>query len=175
MTRWTLRTTLLGIALAAAMVAAPAAGATAPGPWQEYRSAGFSVPAGARCPFALSSTVVDDHERIRTLETYPDGNPRTQQVVGQLVVRYTNEDTQQSVRRNLTGNALVELRPDRSLSRMSLQGGHFAVGFRERDPAGPAFLVFTGAGHSVSFADDGTRTATYGEGGVENICDTLAG
>lgn len=175
MTRRTLSTTLLGASLAAGLVAAPAAGATTPGPWQEYRSAGFSVPAGARCAFALSSTVIDDHERIRTLETYADGSPRTQEVVGQLVVRYTNEDTQQSIKRNLTGNALVDLRPDGSLSRMTLEGGHFAVGFREQDPAGPAFLVFTGAGHSVAFADDGTRTVTYGNGGVEDICDTLAG
>lgn len=160
--------------LAVALVTAPAAAAD-PGPWQEYRASDFSVPAGARCPFALSGTVVDDHERIRTLTRYPDGAPRTRQVVGRLVVRFANESTGRSVTRNLTGNALLALRPDGSLSRITLRGGHFAAGLRPADPLGPAFLVFTGSGHSVSFAPDGTRTVDRGTGSVENLCRTLAG
>ncbi len=160
---------VLGIGLAAA----PAA-ATKPGPWQDFHASDFTVPAGARCPFTLSSTVIDDHERLRTLATYSDGTPRTQQIVGRLAVRFENEDTGQSVKRNLTGNAIVDLRHDGSMSRMTLQGGHFAVGLRPGDPQGPAFLVFTGSGHAVSFDADGTRTITYGSGNVENICETLA-
>lgn len=166
----------LGIGLSAvlSLTMATHASAESPHPWSDIATSDFTVPAGARCAFPLSSTALSDQERIRTLETYPDGEPRTQKVVGRLVVRYTNEDTGASVERNLTGNGLFTWRPDGSLAKLSLQGGHFAAGLRPEDPDGPAFLVFTGAGHAVSFGADGTRTVTYGDGPVENICHDLA-
>lgn len=160
---------VLPLSLATAASAGPGT------PWSDVSSPGFTVAAGERCPFTLSSTALSDKERIRTLSTYADGTPRTQKVVGELVVRYTNEDTGESVERNLTGNGIFTWRQDGSLARLSLQGGHFGAGLQPTDPEGPAFLIFTGAGHAVSFAPDGTRTVTYGSGPVENICTTLAG
>lgn len=160
---------LLGLPLT--IGATPAA---ATSPWTPYRAADFVVPAGDRCSFELRGEVVSDKERIRTLDTYSDGSPRVQQVVGQLVVRYTNTATGRSVVRNLTGNALIDYGTDGSFT-LILKGGHFAAGLQPTDVGGPAFLVFTGSGHTLHIAANGSRTVTFGHGPVEDICQTLAG
>jgi hypothetical protein len=153
-------------------LAAPAA-AGAASPWQPFRASPFDLPAGSRCPFALSGRVVEDRERIRTTRTNPDGTPAQQQVRGRLIVRYSNADSGASVTRNLTGDALFDTRADGS-SRITLLHGHLAVGLAASDAGGPAFIVLRGHGFTVDFAADGTRTITYGTGHVENICQTLA-
>lgn len=170
------RTLVLGVGLCAAapLTLTSTALADSPHPWSDTAASSYTLPAGTRCPFTLSGTVVQDKERIRTVETYADGSPRTMEVVGQLVLRYANEDTGASVERNLTGNGIYTLRPDGSPERLTLQAGHMAVGLRPTDPDGPGVLVLTGAGHSVAFGEDGTRTVTYGNGPVEDICETLA-
>lgn len=150
-----------------------AAMADKPGPWAPAPTSSFVLAAGTRCPFTLGGEVLSDKERIRTLETYPDGSPRIQEVVGELTVRFTNLDTGVYVERDLTGTGILEYLPDGSVV-LTLKGGHFAVGLAPTDPGGPAFLIFTGTGFSVLFAPDGSRHVTGGNGTVENICDTLA-
>ena len=159
------------------LMAAPAASATASSSaaglqWPPYRTAPFQLAAGTRCPFALSGTPVRDRERIRTLASFPNGKPRVQQVVGPLIVRYTNTDTGTSVRRNLTGRALVTYGSDGSFT-LTLQSGHFAVGLAATDPGGPGFFVLTGRGHSLHVAANGSRVLSLGTGRVENLCTTL--
>lgn len=158
--------------LCAALAAAPA-GASSPSPWSPYRSSDFTLPAGARCPFALAGHVVFDRERIRTLQGEPSGTPRRQEVRGPLVVRYVNVDTGASVVRNLTGDAILDARADGS-SAITLRHGHLAVGLGATDPGGPAFLILTGRGFSVSFSAAGGRALSLGTGRVENLCRTLA-
>lgn len=145
----------------------------ATGDWMPYRTAPFQLAAGVRCPFALSGTPVRDRERIRTLATFEDGKPRIQEVDGPLVVRYTNVDTGRSVRRNLTGRALVTYGGDGSFVE-TLEHGHFAVGLSATDPGGPGFFVLTGSGFSLAVAADGSRILSLGTGRVENLCTTLA-
>lgn len=147
--------------------------ARAAGAWMPYRSAPFELAAGVRCPFALAGTPVRDRERIRTLETFADGKPRVQEVDGPLVVRYTNIDTGRSVRRHLTGRALVTYGADGSFDE-TLEHGHFAVGLGATDPGGPGFFVLKGSGFSLAVAADGSRTLRLGTGRVENLCTTLA-
>lgn len=159
-------------ALVVVLTAAPASAAAA-SPWSQLVTAPFVAPAGTRCDFTLSGEVLAGKERIRTLETNPDGSPLLQEIVGQLIIRYTNVETGEFVDRNLTGTALVENQADGGFT-LTLLGGHMAVGLQPTDEGGPAFLVFTGAGHSVAFAADGTRTVTFGNGPVENLCETLA-
>jgi hypothetical protein len=146
--------------------------ATAPAPWSPLTTSNFEAPAGTRCEFTLRGEVLSGKERIRTLETYPDGSPRVQEIVGQLVVRYTNVETGESVDRNLTGTAYAIYEPDGSFT-LSLVGGHMSVGFAATDEEGPSFLIFSGAGHEVYFATDGSRTVTFGDGPVEDVCETL--
>jgi hypothetical protein len=138
-----------------------------------FRAADFDLPAGSRCPFALSGRVLADHERIRTLATFPDGSPSRQEVKGPLVVRYINVASGASVVRNLTGDAFIDTRSDGSFT-FTLKHGHLAVGLGAGDPGGPAFLVLSGRGFTVDFAVDGGRTVTPGRGSIENICQTLA-
>lgn len=144
-----------------------------PGPWTPVHTDPFQAPAGTRCPFSMGGEVLRDHERMRTLETYPDGSPKVQQIVGPLVMRFTHLETGESIKRNLTGNGIIEYGTEGSFT-LTLRGGHFAAGLAPTDVGGPAFLVFTGSGHSVRFNPDGSRTVTYGHGPVKNICDTLA-
>lgn len=165
---------------AAALTPAPTAQAqtidragTAAGGWSPYRTAPFTLDAGVRCPFALNGTPVHDRERIRTLATFADGKPRVQEVAGPLVVRYTNLDTGRSVRRNLTGRALVTYGTDGSFKE-SLKHGHFAVGLSATDAGGPGFFVLTGSGFALAVAADGSRTLSLGTGRVENLCTTLS-
>ncbi len=170
-----MRGTLVRFALAVILVAlsGSAALAAAPAPWSPLTTSNFELPAGIRCDFTLRGEVLEGKEQIRTLETFADGSPRVQEIVGQLVVRYTNVETGESVDRNLTGTAYIVFEPDGSFT-LSLVGGHMAVGFSATDPEGPSFLIFRGAGHEVHFATDGSRTVTFGKGTVEDICQTLA-
>ena len=158
------------IALCAALVA-PAA-ALGASPWQPFRASPFDLPAGSRCAFPLSGRIVEDRERIRITETNADGTPAQEEVKGRLIVRYINGDTGESVVRDLTGDALFDIRQDGS-SRITLLHGHLAVGLAATDVGGPAFLVLSGRDFVVDFAADGRRTLTLGTGDVENICTTL--
>jgi hypothetical protein len=151
------------ILTALCLIAALPAAANADSPWPP-----FDLPAGTRCPFELSGDIVTDKERIRTVDA------GRQEVKGQLVVRYTNVATGASITRDLTGDALIDVRPDGSIARIALVHGHLAVGLGAGDPGGPAFLVLQGRDFAVDFAPDGTRTVTFGTGEVENVCQTLA-
>jgi hypothetical protein len=108
-------------AVCAGLFVAPAL-ASAASPWMPFRAADFDLPAGSRCPFALSGRVLEDRERIRTLATFPDGSPSRQRVKGPLVVRYINDDSGASVVRDLTGDAFIDTRSDGS-SRFTLKHG----------------------------------------------------
>jgi len=165
-----LRLVSLAGALAAFLVAGSASAAS---PWTPLGANSFQLPAGTRCPFTLRSDVIANAEQIRTLESYQDGSPRLQEVVGLLLVRYTNVESGVSVERNLTGTALVEYPEDGGFI-LTLVGGHMAIGLPSTVEGGPAFLVFTGTGFSLDLNADGSRTITYGHGEIENICDTLA-
>jgi hypothetical protein len=161
------------ISLAGAIAALLVAGSvSAASPWTPLGADSFQLAAGTRCPFTLRSDVTANAERIRTLETYPDATPRLQEVVGLLLVRYTNVESGESVERNLTGTALVEYPEDGGFI-LTLVGGHMAIGLPPTVPGGPAYLVFTGTGFSLDLNADGSRTITYGNGQIENICDTL--
>jgi hypothetical protein len=165
-----LRLGLTAGAIGALLAVGPANAASQ---WEPSPSSDFEVAAGTRCPFTLRGTVIADGEQIRTLETYPDGSPRLQEVVGLLVVQFTNVESGASVQRNLTGTAFVEYPEDGGFI-LTLVGGHMAIGVPPSTPGGPAFLIFTGTGFSLDLNADGSRSITYGEGQVENICDTLA-
>lgn len=141
--------------------------------WSPYRTAPFELEAGLRCPFPISGTPVRDRERIRTLATFADGKPRVQEVAGPLVVRYTNLDTARSIRRNLTGRALVTYSADGSFEE-TLEHGHLAVGLSATDRGGPGFFVLTGSAFRLKVAADGSRTLSLGTGRVENVCTALS-
>lgn len=138
--------------------------------WHRYHAQPFTAAAGTLCPFELHSQVLFDQEYVRTTRTYADGSPRTQQFVGPLVVRVTNTATRRSVRRDLSGRAIVQYARNGSFT-YYLQGP-VAVGFHPGDSLAPGYYVLRGE-HTVHFAADGTRTLTADRGSEENLCHTL--
>lgn len=146
------------------------AASTAAGGWHRYHAQPFTAPAGTLCPFRVHSQVLFDREYVRTTRAYPDGSPRTQQYVGPLVVRVTNTATGHSVRRDLSGRAVVQYARNGSFT-YQLQGP-VAVGFHPGDSLPPGYYVLRGE-HTVHFTADGTRTITADEGTEENLCHTL--
>lgn len=152
---------------------AAAASTESPSPWTPYSASDWTVAAGERCDFALSSEILRDKERFRTTEYFPDGSPRYQEFTGQLVARYTNEDTEESVVRNLTGRGDFEYFADGSWS-LILHGGHIGVGIAAGGDPGRGFYVVTGGGAELHADADGHRTLTADRAKVENLCDTLS-
>jgi hypothetical protein len=118
--------------------------------------------------------ILRDEELSRTLTTYPDGSIHLQEVIGPLVFRFTNTSTGRSVVRNLDGTGLFDRGTDGSFA-LFLVSGHMGAGLASTDPGGPALLYFTGTGHTLVQAADGSRTVIYGRGPVENVCKVLAG
>lgn len=162
--------------LAAGAVLLPATAAVGtgdnPSPWTPYASSDWVAPAGMRCDFTLSGEVLEDKERFRTTERFPDGSPRYQEFTGQLVVRYTNEETGDSVVRNLTGRGDFEYFADGGWS-LILHGGHIGVGIGADGEPGRGYYVVTGGGAELHADADGRRTLTADRAKVENLCDTL--
>lgn len=165
------KTGILMVALL--MTQAVPARAALPGEWEPYRTEPFEVAAGTRCAFTLRGDVLKDREEIRTFASFPDGSPRVQVIRGPLVMRFTNVESGMSVVRDLSGTGALVYEPDGSFTLILLHG-HFAAGLAPTDEGGPAFLYFSGTGHSVRFDADGSRTVHLGVGPVEDLCETLA-
>ena len=168
------RTAAAGLmAVSALLPAAPAAaGEDNPSPWTPYTGEDWVTEAGEVCSFAVGGHVVSDKERYRTTAWFPDGSPRYQEWTGQLIIRFTNLDSGESVERNLTGRGDFEYFADGSWS-LTAVGGHFAAALRPGSEPGPGWYVVTGSGYTVHADAEGTRTLTYGHGTVENVCETL--
>jgi|tagenome__1003787_1003787.scaffolds.fasta_scaffold20600965_2 hypothetical protein len=142
-------------------------------PWTPYESEDFTVPAGATCSFAVQATIVDDKERYCTTAYFPDGSPRYEEWTGQLVIRFTNADTGASVVRVLNGRGDFEYFADGGFT-LTDMGGSFAAGLRAGDDGpGAGYYVVQGRGWAVHRDGDGHGTFTYGQGIIENLCETL--
>jgi hypothetical protein len=163
----------LVLAIGASVPAAPSmAQDDNPSPWTPYQGSDFEVAAGEVCSFPLAGEVVSDKERYRTTAWFPDGSPRYQEWTGQLIIRFTNLDSGESVERNLTGRGDFEYFDDGAWT-LTAVGGHFAGALREGGDPGPGWYVVTGSGYTLHADADGKRTLTYGDGRVENLCETL--
>ncbi len=161
----------LTLALAvAALAVAPSADAKSP--WTPYHSQDFVDAAGTVCPFELAGHIVSDKERYRTTAYFPDGSPRYQEFTGQLIIRYTNTATGESVVRNLTGRGDFEYFADGGFTLYD-KGGHFGAGLHPGDDPGAGYYVVTGHGWAVHGDADGHYTLIEGHGTIENLCVTL--
>lgn len=170
-------TALTGVTALSALTlvgaAQTAAHADSPHPWRPYAgSGGWTLPAGAACEFQLTATTLEDKERYRVVETWPDGSTKREEWTGQLVMEFTNDESGESVRRNLTGRGDFVYGQDGSWSLVNA-GGHFAAVLYDGDDPGPGVYVVSGKGFVVSADADGTRTLEPGDGLLENVCETL--
>ncbi|GAA5146375.1 hypothetical protein GCM10023340_17200 [Nocardioides marinquilinus] len=172
---------LAALAALTALVAPPSSGHSlqaaaspaarpAPGGWERYPAADFVSPRGDLCDFRLRSQVRFDQVYARTTETFANGDPRTQQFSGPLVVSLQNAATGRRLQRDLSGRAVAHYRRDGSFTYVI--SGPVAVGFHRGDGLPRGYYVLHGR-HVVRFAADGRRTIVADHGTEENLCRSL--
>jgi hypothetical protein len=121
--------------------------------------------AGVACDFQVTVSEVVNNEYSRT---FPSGSML---ITGRLVVRVTNDETGESVVRNVSGPGLVTTGPN-SEEVLILRGPTLFPVFEGEDATGQVgvgMLVFHG---TIVFA--GGRLTSV-SGSFEDLCDTLAG
>ena len=166
---------LLVAALVAVAVAPAPARAAAGGGWVPAPSGPVDVPAGVVCDFPMHSEPIVDEVRTRVLATYPDGSPKRQAFVGDLVVRVTNTATGAFVDVDASGSGLVVYQPGGTLTTNSTwyAVGPAGFGFREGGGDHPRGLwVFDGV-YTVAFDANSFKTVTIYHGSERNVCAEL--
>jgi hypothetical protein len=144
-------------------------------PWIPYEQEDVTYPAGERCEFEVFGKVLRDKEFYRDIVTYADGSPRIQLWRGPLVMRFTNMDTGYSVKRDASGQAFFEYRPDGSFEELTVQKGHFVGGMPAGSIPSQGLFYVSGRWSSLVAHADGTRQLFLGpNGSAENLCETLA-
>ena len=138
--------------------------------WTRVPPTSVTVPAGALCPFSLQIQDVKDEVITKVLQTFPDGSPRSQIFIGELITRFTNVSSGASVTRNLSGDGFVRYGSDGSSS-WTFVGPAATVIFPGSFLA-PGFYVVNGF-YVIDYAGDGTQTIPIHEGPNENLCETL--
>ena len=142
--------------------------------WTPYQQPDIHYSAGQRCEFPVEGKVVLDQEEYRDVSHWPGGQVRTQLWRGALVIRWTNLESGESVRRDQSADAIAEYASDGSLESLTSLRGSFGAGIPEGGHPGKGAYVVGGRWSSVVFEDDGTRTIVLGPRGIlENLCETL--
>lgn len=160
------------VAVAALALAAPAAAGACPEPWQPYPEEPLTLPADRYCgSFDLTSTPVRQHVESRVLHRFATGEVEREQFPGLLLVDVRNEQTGETVRRNLSGRALVTYRVDGTIATYEMRGP-VGLGWPQDDGYGRGFLVMRGH-HVIAFDEAGVRSVVLDRGTEENLCRTL--
>ncbi len=142
------------------------------GGWVPTSTPPFVIPAGLVCSFEVKGDIVADHERMRTLATFPDGSPRVQDFEGLLVIRYTNTSTHRTVVRDATGSIRLYLLADGG--KIWQFHGHNAVPVRATNTGFPGGdYIFRGDFVAID-SPDHVREVPVQLGTAENLCETLA-
>ncbi|WP_218577648.1 hypothetical protein [Phytohabitans rumicis] len=165
---------LFAAVVAVVVAPAPARAATGGG-WVPAPSAPVDVPAGVLCDFPMHSEPLVDEVRTRVLATHPDGSPKRQAFVGDLVVRVTNTATGAYVDVNASGSGLVVVQPGGTPTRNSTwyAVGPAGFGFREGGGDHPRGMwVFDGV-YTVAFDANSYKRVTIYHGSERNICTEL--
>ena len=165
-------TALTVLALGLTLGAAPALADT---PWTLYEQQDALVTAArSTCAFDVQESVVQDAERYRTTETYPDGSPKTQVFQGTLVMSYTNTTTGATVTHDLSGTGVFEYNADGSAASLTSVHGPFGATMPAGSTPDTGIFVLAGHGTSVTFNADGTRSYDVGpSGSVIDVCAEL--
>jgi hypothetical protein len=167
-----LKVAILAAALIA--VAAPAASAhdTDGGGWVPTSTPPFLNPAGSICSFEVKGDIVRDEERMRTLATFPDGNPRVQDFAGRLVIRFTNTSNGRTAVRDATGRVRAYYLPDGS--KIWQIHGNAAIPVRQTSTAFPPGDYLVHGDFVLVIRADHMKELPVQLGTIEDICRTLA-
>jgi len=162
-----------GVVLVTAVpaAAAPANGGGAGG-WEPTSTPPFVIPAGQVCPFEVKGDIVADHERMRTLATFPDGSPQVQDFDGVLVIRYTNTANHRTIVRDATGTVRLYLQADGT--KIWQFHGHNALPVKASNTGFPGGDYIIRGDFVVIDHPDHVRDIPVQLGTMENLCQTLA-
>jgi hypothetical protein len=130
----------------------------------------FSVDAGDFCPFAVTAETLVNREKQLIFLDEAD-NPVKIIITGTLIVRITNDDSEASVVRNISGPAVLSFHEDGSLT-VKLTGSSL-LGLFPTDAGGPTLKATHGL-VVLQVGTAGTVTDTSIRGHVEDMCQTLA-
>lgn len=150
-----------------------AAEATASAGWEPAPSEPWEVAAGERCDFAISGVPVVDEVRKLTVQSYPDGTARREIYTGDLVVRITNLDTGASADADVSGDAVMEFRPDGSMSRWYVRGP-VLVGMGADAGNLPRGMWVVDGLFTIDFTTDGQKNITMVHGTQRDMCAEIA-
>jgi hypothetical protein len=160
-----------GLVVVTAVPAAAAPGHSSGG-WEPTSTPPFVIPAGLVCSFEVKGDIVADHERMRTLATFPDGSPRVQDFEGVLVIRYTNTSNHRTVVRDATGSIRLYSLADGT--RIWQLHGHNAVPVRAANTGFPGGDYITHGDFVMVDSPAHVREIPVQLGTIENLCVTLA-
>lgn len=141
--------------------------------WEPAPSAPWEVPAGVRCDFPISGVPVVDEVKKLTLQSYPDGTPKRELYTGALVIRITNLDTGAQTDADASGDAVIEYRPDGSMSRWYVRGP-VLVGVGEDGGNLPRGMWIVDGIFTIDFTTDGKKNIHMVQGTKHNVCDDIA-
>lgn len=163
---------LAAVLLAVTAVPAAASTTTTRGGWEPTSTPPFVLAAGQVCPFEVKGDIVADHERMRTVATFPDGAPQVQDFEGILVIRYTNTANHRSVVRDATGSIRLYYLADGTKIWQFHGDNALPVKATNTGFPGGDYLLrgdFVAVDHP-----DHTRDLPVQLGTIENLCKTLA-
>ena len=168
-----LRVAVAGLAVALSLpVLATSATAASPEAWVPYPEGPLTLPAARYCgDFDLRSTPVEQDVKSRVLERHASGAIRVQEFTGLLLVDVTNLSTGTTVRRNISGHAVVTYREDGSIATYEMRGP-IGFGWPQQDAYDRGFYVMNGY-HVVAFDAAGARSMLVDRGTEENLCDVV--
>ncbi len=141
--------------------------------WEPAPSEPWDVEAGVRCDFAIHGEPVVDEVRKLVLQTYPDGTPKREVYTGDLVVRITNAETGESVDADAGGDAVMEYRPDGTMSRWYVHGP-VLVGVGADAGNLPRGMWIVDGVFTIDFTPEGAKHITMLDGSQQNMCDAIS-
>jgi hypothetical protein len=139
------------------------------GPWEPTFQGPITAPAGVVCPFTVTAEPVRQDLRVRYHHDAA-GNVDGYEVTGQLIGRITNDETDTSVVRNLSGPGTVTFNADGSYD--AVVHGDFLVFFLGQDNPSHQLLLLSGT-TLLHGAPSGAKTLVSNSGTTENLCETL--
>ncbi len=177
---WAMRRLFVSaLAMAAMLVLAPAPAqaastttTTTGGGFVPAPQSPFDLPAGARCDFAVHGEPVVDEVRKLVISSYPDGTPKRELYVGDLIMEVTNTETGASTLADASGSALVEHAADGSQTWFVV--GPVMLGFRENAGSLPRGIWIVDGVFTVEFSPDLIhKTITMVHGTTHNVCTDI--
>lgn len=136
--------------------------------WVPAPSSPWTMPAGARCDFAVAGEPIVNEVRKRVLATHPDGSPKSELWVGDLVIRITNTETGTHHDADASGQAVINYAVDGAQT--WYVHGPALVGFATNGGTLPRGLYIIDGLYRLEISSTGYRSLTMAYGTTDDLC-----